>query len=87
MIKLLKYLADNLEKKDLYNLAMFLSDNPEVIDMETLMHIINDVNGFSMDSLPEEINIKLDKIQEHFKEMDQHEELNKLLKDNNIGLN
>jgi len=51
------------------------------------MHIINDVNGFSMDSLPEEINIKLDKIQEHFKEMDQHEELNKLLKDNNIGLN
>jgi|TARA_A100000171_G_C2121498_1_gene141039 hypothetical protein len=87
MIKLLKYLADNLEKEDLYNLAMFLSDNPEVIDMETLMHIINDVNGFSMDSLPEEINIKLDKIQEHFKEMDQHEELNKLLKDNNIGLN
>ena len=87
MIKLLKYLADNLEKEDLYNLAMFLSDNPEVIDMETLMHIINDVNGFSMDSLPEEINIKLDKIQEHFKEMDQHEELHKILKDNNIGLN
>jgi len=87
MIKLLKYLAENLEKEDLYNLAMFLSDNPEVIDMETLMHIINDVNGFSMDSLPEEINIKLDKIQEHFKEMDQHEELHKILKDNNIGLN
>tara|TARA_R100000995_G_C3465914_1_gene115652 strand:- start:520 stop:783 length:264 start_codon:yes stop_codon:yes gene_type:complete len=87
MIKLLKYLADNLEKEDLYNLAMFLSDNPEVIDMETLMHIINDVNGFSMDSLPEEINIKLDKIQEHFKEMDQYEELHKLLKDNDIGLN
>jgi predicted DNA-binding protein len=70
MIKLLKYLAENLQKEDLYNLAMFLSDNPDVIDQETLMHIINDVNDFEMNQLPKELNEKLDKIQEHFKEMD-----------------
>ena len=87
MIKLLKYLADTLEKEDLYNLAMFLSDNPDVIDQETLLHIINDVNDFEMESLPEELNEKLDQIQEHFREMDQHEELHRILKDNNIGLN
>ena len=87
MIKLLKYLADNLQKEDLYNLAMFLSDNPDVIDQETLLHIINDVNDFEMNQLPEELNNKLDKIQEHFKEMDQHEELHRILKNNNIGLN
>lgn len=87
MIKLLKYLADTLEKEDLYNLAMFLSDNPDVIDQETLLHIINDVNDFEMESLPEELNEKLDQIQQHFKEMDQHEELHRILKDNNIGLN
>ena len=87
MIKLLKYLAENLQKEDLYNLAMFLSDNPDVIDQETLLHIINDVNEFEMKSLPEELNVRLDKIQEHFKEMDRHEELHKILKDNNIGLN
>jgi hypothetical protein len=87
MIRLLTYLAHTLEKEQLYNLAMFLTDNPEIIDQETLMHIINEVNGFEQESIPDEINEKLDKIQEHFKEMDQHEELNKLLRDNNIGLN
>ena len=87
MIKLLKYLATNLEKEDLYNLAMFLSDNPDVIDQETLLHIINDVNGFEITSLPEEINEKLDEIKKHFDEMDAHRELHKLLKDKNIGLN
>ena len=87
MIKLLKYLATNLQKEDLYGLAMFLSDNPDVIDQETLMHIINDVNDFEMQTLPEELNEKLNKIQEHFKEMDQHEELHKILKNNNIRLN
>lgn len=87
MIKLLKYLATNLQKEDLYNLAMFLSDNPDVIDQETLVHVINEVNNFEISLLPDEINEKLDKIQEQFKEMDQHEELHKLLKDNNINLN
>ena len=87
MIKLLKYLADNLEKEDLYNLAMFLSENPDVIDQETLLHIINDVNDFETYVLPQELNERLNKIQEHFKEMDDNEELNKLLRDNDISLN
>jgi hypothetical protein len=87
MIKLLKYLAENLQKEDLYGLAMFLSNNPDVIDQETLLHIINDVNDFEMQTLPEELNERLNKIQEHFKEMDQHEELHKILKNNNIRLN
>ena len=87
MIKLLKYLAENLQKEDLYGLAMFLSDNPDVIDQETLLHIINEVNDFEIHVLPQELSEKLDKIQEHFKEMDKHEELHKILKDNNIGLN
>ena len=87
MIKLLQYLATSLQKEDLYNLAMFLSDNPDVIDQETLLHIINEVNDFEIHVLPQELSEKLDKIQEHFKEMDQHEELHRILKDNNIGLN
>ena len=87
MIKLLKYLATNLRKEDLYNLAMFLSDNPDVIDQETLLHIINDVNDFETHVLPQELSERLNKIQEHFEEMDKHEELHRILKDNNIGLN
>ena len=87
MIRLLTFLAHTLEKEQLYKLAMFLTDNPEIIDQETLLHIINEVNGFEQESIPDEINEKLNKIQEHFKEMDKHEELHKLLRDNNISLN
>ena len=75
MIKLLKYLATNLRKEDLYNLAMFLSDNPDVIDQETLLHIINDVNDFETHVLPQELSERLNKIQEHFEEMDKLVEL------------
>ena len=87
MIELLKYLANNLGPEDLLRLAQFLSKNPQIIDEKTLLEIINDVNDFEMQTLPEELNEKLNKIQEHFKEMDQHEELHRILKDNNIGLN
>ena len=70
MIKLLKYLTQLLDKHQLYELAMFLGDNKDVIDQETLLHMINDVNDFEMESLPEELTSKFDQIQEHFKEMD-----------------
>ena len=63
MIRLLTFLAHTLEKEQLYKLAMFLTDNPEIIDQETLMHIINEVNGFEQESIPDEINEKLNKIQ------------------------
>ena len=87
MIELLKYLATTLEQEQLYNLAMFLTDNPEIIDQETLLHIIHEVNGFESMPLYQELDEKIHKIQEHFKEMDKHAELHRLLKDNNISLN
>jgi predicted ATP-grasp superfamily ATP-dependent carboligase len=91
MIKLLKYLAENLKKEDLYNLAIFMSQNPDIIDQETMLHIIHEVNEFETMPVTDELNEKLDEIKNHFdkldKETNKHEELHKLLKDNNIGLN
>jgi hypothetical protein len=86
MIKLLKYLASNLQEKDLYNLAIFMSSNPDIIDQETLLHIIHEVDQL------ERQGIKVDhsmykKMEEHFNEQDINSEIYKLLKDNNIGLN
>ena len=78
MIKLLQYLANNLKEEDLYSLAIFMSSNPDIIDQETLLHIINEVNGFEVELLPSDLNQKLDKIQEHFEEMDRHEELHRI---------
>ena len=78
MIKLLQYLAVTLKREDLYNLAMFLSENPDIIDQETLMHIINEVDGWNSNNelYPEEHNKLIEK-----------KKLEDLLKDNNIGLN
>ena len=93
MIKLLKYLASNLQEEDLYNLAVFLSDNPDIIDQETLLHIIHEVNDFENTTITVELDGKLEEIKKHFEEMDkkaeirQNSALYKLLKDNNIGLN
>ena len=89
MIKLLKYLATSLEKEDLYNLAMFLSDNPDIIDQETLLHIINEVDSLEKEGIKVDHNL-YDNIKEHFEEVDQvrfNSKIYKLLKDNNIGLN
>ena len=87
MIELLKFLANNLEPEQLLRVAEIISRNPEMIDEDTFLEIINEVEGFEMHVLPQELSEKLDKIQEHFKEMDKHEELHRILKDNNIGLN
>ena len=93
MIKLLTYLAHNLEKEQLYDLAMFLTENPEIIDQETLLHIINEVNNFENTTITVELDDKLEEIKKHFEEMDNKAEIRqnsilyKLLKDNNIGLN
>ena len=91
MIRLLTFLAHTLEKEQLYKLAMFLTDNPEIIDQETLLHIIHEVNDFEKMPLTDELNEKLDEIKNHFDELDKevskHEELHRILKNNNIGLN
>ena len=60
MIKLLKYLTQLLDKHQLYELAMFLGDNKDVIDQETLLHMINDVNDFEMENIKtRRINFKI----------------------------
>jgi len=63
MIKLLNYLTQLLDKHQLYELAMFLGDNQDIIDTETMLKIINEVNGF--ENRPEYKDIE-----EHFKKMD-----------------
>jgi len=86
MIKLLKYLASTLEQEQLYNLAMFMSDNPDIIDQETLLHIIHEVDSLEREGTKVDHNL-YDNMKKHFKEADQYEELHKLLRDNNISLN
>ena len=87
MIELLKYLANNLEPEDLLRLAHFLSKNPQIIDQETLLHIINEVDGYEMRTIGDS---KFKEMEKRFNEMDQiraNSKLYKLLKDNNISLN
>jgi hypothetical protein len=63
MIKLLQFLTQLLEKEQLYELAMFVSDHPDIIDQETLLHIVNEVNGF--ENRPEYKDME-----EYFKKID-----------------
>jgi hypothetical protein len=86
MIKLLKYLATNLKEEDLYNLAIFMSNNPDIIDQETLLHIIHEVDQVERQGIKVDHSMYED-MKRHFDEADKYEELNKLLKDNNIDLN
>ena len=94
MIELLKYLANNLEPEQLLEVAHIVSRNPEMIDQETFLHIVNAVEGFEI----HEINKKeYDHMEKHFKEMDKkaqkaeeiriNSKIYKLLKDNDISLN
>ena len=87
MIELLKYLANNLEPEDLLRLAHFLSKNPQIIDQETLLHIINEVDGQEMHKVA---NSQYDELAKRMKDIDEincNSQLYKLLKDNNISLN
>ena len=78
MIKLLQYLAVTLKREDLYNLAMFLSENPDIIDQETLMHIINEVDGWNSNN---------ELYREEHNKLIEDKKLKDLLRDNNINLN
>ena len=78
MIKLLQYLAVTLKREDLYNLAMFLSENPDIIDQETLMHIINEVDGWNSNN---------ELYREEHNKLIEEKKLKDLLRDNNINLN
>ena len=78
MIKLLQYLAVTLKREDLYNLAMFLSENPDIIDQETLMHIVDEVDGWNSNN---------ELYHEEHNKLIEEKKLKDLLRDNNINLN
>ena len=87
MIELLKYLANNLGPEQLLEVADILARNPEMIDQESFMQIINDIEGFEIHEIDKS---QYDELEKRFKEVDEiknNSALYKLLKDNNISLN
>ncbi len=87
MIELLKYLANNLEPEQLLEVAHIISQNPEMIDQETFIEIVNDVNNYEMRSIGDS---EFKEMEKRFNEIDQinyNSTLYKLLKDNDISLN
>ena len=87
MIELLKYLANNLRPEQLLEVADILARNPEMIDQESFMQIINDVEGFEIHEIDKS---QYDAMKKRMEEIDQvryNSTLYKLLKDNDISLN
>tara|TARA_R110002020_G_scaffold165825_6_gene353606 strand:+ start:211 stop:492 length:282 start_codon:yes stop_codon:yes gene_type:complete len=93
MIELLKYLANNLEPEQLLKVAHIVSKNPQMIDQETFMEIVNAVEGFELREISEDEHNKLSEFMKHQDKIEKIEKIKhnsnlyKLLKDNNIGLN
>ena len=88
MIELLKYLANNLEPEQLLNVAHIISKNPDMIDQETFMQIINEVDG--MEIFPITNDSEYDELAKRMQDADEmraKSEMYKILKDNNISLN
>ena len=87
MIELLIYLANNLKPEQLLEVADIISQNPQMIDSQAFMEIVNSVEGMEI----QEINkSQYDEMEKRMKEIDQikyNSQLYQLLKDNNIGLN
>tara|TARA_Y100001938_G_C7996766_1_gene382523 strand:- start:85 stop:420 length:336 start_codon:yes stop_codon:yes gene_type:complete len=54
MIELLKYLANNLEPHQLLEVAHIISQHPEMIDSDTFIEIVNEVNHYDMRKLDED---------------------------------
>ena len=93
MIELLKYLANNLEQEQLLEVVHIISKNPEMIDQDTYMEIVNEIEGFEIREISKG---KYDKLNEFIKNQDKIEEAKKIkhalmvckiLKDNDISLN
>jgi len=87
MIELLIYLANNLKPEQLLEVAHIISQNPQMIDSQAFMEIVNSVEGMEI----EEINkSQYDEMRKRMEEIDQisyNSTLYKLLKDNDISLN
>ena len=87
MIELLKYLANNLEPEQLLEVAHIISKNPEMIDQEAFIEIVNEVNDYEMRAMGDS---ELKDLEQRFNEIDQirfNSEIYKILKDNDISLN
>ena len=54
MIELLKYLANNLRPEQLLEVAHIISQHPEMIDADTFMEIVNEVNHYDMRKIDED---------------------------------
>ena len=87
MIELLKYLANNLEPEQLLEVAHIISKNPDMIDQDTFMQIINEVEGFEIREISKSQHDELINRMNKVDEMRAKSEIYKLLKDNNISLN
>jgi hypothetical protein len=87
MIELLKYLADVLTPEQLLTVAHIISKNPDMIDQDTFIEIVNEVNDYEMRKISDSEYKDMEK---RFNDMDEirfNSEIYKLLKDNNISLN
>ena len=87
MIELLKYLANNLEPEQLLEVADIVARNPQMIDPEVFIQMVNDIEGFEMREIDKS---QYDELEKRFKEIDDirnNSQLYNLLKNNNIGLN
>ena len=87
MIELLKYLANNLGPEQLLEVAHILTKNPEMIDQDTFMQIVNEVNHYEIREIDKS---QYDELKKRFEDIDDirnNSALYNLLKDNNIGLN
>ena len=87
MIELLKYLANNLGPEQLLEVADILARNPEMIDQESFMQIINDVEGFEIREIDKSQYDEMRKRMEEIDQISYNSTLYKLLKDNDISLN
>ena len=91
MIELLKYLANNLEPDQLLEVAHIVSKNPDMIDKETFIEMINAVDGYEIREISksqhDDLIDKMNKADEKANEMYARSQIYKLLKDNDISLN
>jgi translation elongation factor P/translation initiation factor 5A len=87
MIELLKYLANNLKPEQLLEVADILSRNPEMIDQEAFIQMVNEVEHYEMHEIDKSQYDELKKRMEEIDEIRYNSTLYKLLKDNDISLN
>ena len=90
MIELLKYLANNLGPEQLLEVAHIISKHPEMIDQDTFIEIVNEVEHFEMHEIGKS---QYEDLKKEFEKSDKAREIHmrsqiyQLLKDNDISLN